>query len=143
VWASLLAQIGGGMLATWLAGRVRYFRVFAVATFGFLIVWAVFGLHSPALLFILDNAAAGVLALLVGPFLVPMTIDADPSRRAAMQSAGAQLLGGAGGPLLAASVVSNQDVHGVLWLGAGLLLAGFAIISWLHTTNRAVTETAS
>jgi len=55
VWASLLAQIGGGILATWLAGRVRYFVVFIAATIGFLIVWTVFGLHAPALLFIADT----------------------------------------------------------------------------------------
>jgi len=65
-----------------------------------------------------------------------MTIEADPSRRAAVQSGAAQLLGGAMGPLLASRLVSDQDVHGALWLGAGLMLAGLAVVAWLHVTNR-------
>jgi hypothetical protein len=135
VWVSLAAQILGGAFATALAGRVRYLPVFVGVTIGFLAVWIVFGLHPPALGFILADAGAGAVALLVGPFMVPMVIEADPSRRAAMQSAGAQALGGATGPLLAFLVVGNRDVYGVLWLGAALLLIGLAIIAWLHFTN--------
>jgi len=67
---------------------------------------------------------------------VPMTIEADPSRRAAVQSGAAQLIGGAMGPLLASQLVSDRDVHGTLWLGAGMLVAGLAIVAWLHVTNR-------
>ncbi len=140
VWASLAAQILGGALATAMAGRVRYLPVFAVVTAGFLAVWAVFGLHPAPLVFIGADAVAGAVALLVGPFLVPMIIEADPSRRAAMQSAGAQALGGGAGPLMAALIVGDRDVHGVLWMGASLLVAGFAVIAWLHFTNRAAPE---
>ena len=139
VWASLAAQILGGALATAMAGRVRYLPVFAAVTAGFLAVWAIFGLHPSALVFISADAVAGAVALLVGPFLVPMIIEADPSRRAAMQSAGAQALGGGAGPLMAALIVGDRDVHGVLWMGAALLLAGFALIAWLHYTNRPAT----
>ena len=39
------------------------------------------------------------------------------------------------GPLLAACVVSERNVHGALWLGAGLLLAGLAVVAWLHVTS--------
>jgi len=136
VWASLAAQILGGALATAMAGRVRYLPVFAAVTAGFLMVWAVFGLHPSPLVFIAADAVAGAVALLVGPFLVPMIIEADPSRRTAMQSAGAQALGGGAGPLMAALIVGDRDVHGVLWMGAVLLVAGFALIAWLHFTNR-------
>jgi len=142
VWVSLAAQILGGALATVMAGRVRYLPVFVCVTIGFLGVWIVFGLHPPALGFILADAVAGAVALLVGPFLVPMVIEADPSRRSAMQSAGAQALGGAAGPLMAFAVVGNRDVHGVLWLGAALLLTGLAIIAWLHFTNPASAHSA-
>jgi len=59
-----------------------------------------------------------------GPFLVPMTVEAGPSRRAAMQSGAIQLLAGAVGPLLASFTVTNHNVHGVLVLqGAGLAVA--------------------
>jgi len=135
VWASLAAQILGGALATAMAGRVRYLPVFFAVTAGLLGVWAIFGLHPSPWLFIAADAVAGAVALLVGPFLVPMIIEADPSRRAAMQSAGAQALGGGAGPLMAALIVGNRDVTGVLWMGAALLLAGFALIAWLNFTR--------
>ena len=95
------------------------------------------GLHAPAWLFIAANAAAGIFGLFLAPFLVPMTIEADPSRRAAVQSGAAQLIGGAMGPLLASRVVGAGSVHGALWLGAGLTLAGLAVVAWLHFTASA------
>jgi hypothetical protein len=63
-----------------------------------------------------------------------MTIEADPSLRAAMQTAGAQVLGGALGPLLASFTVGEREIHGALWLGTAMLLAGMAIVTWLHVT---------
>ncbi len=132
LWVALIAQVAGGAAAVTLAGRVRYFTVFIITSTTDLAVWWVFGQHIPAGLFIGANAAAGFVGLFLGPFLVPMTIDADPSRRAAMQSGAAQLLGGAAGPLLASLVVGDRDVHGVLWLAAGLLLAGLAVVTWLR-----------
>ena len=142
LWISLAAQVAGSAAATALAGRVRWFHVFLITTSSTLVVWWVFGQHIPAWLFIGANAVAGFTGLLLSPFLVPMTIDADPSRRAAVQSGAAQLIGGAFGPLLASRLVSDRDVHGSLWLGAGLLLAGLAIVAWLHLTNRHAPEAA-
>jgi hypothetical protein len=134
LWTSLAAQVAGGAAATALAGRVRYFTVFLITSATYLAVWAVFSRHPPAGLFIFANAASGLVGLFLGPFLVPMTIDADPSRRAAMQSGAAQLLGGALGPLLASLVVGERNVHGVLWLGACLLGGGLAVVTWLRST---------
>jgi hypothetical protein len=136
LWVSLAAQVAGSSAATAMAGRVRWFHVFLITTAGSLVVWWLFAQHIPAWLFIGANAAAGFVGLLLSPFLVPMTIEADPSRRAAVQSGAAQLIGGALGPLLASRVVSDQDVHGALWLGAGLLLTGLATVAWLHVTHR-------
>ena len=128
VSAALLSQVAGGLLATALAGRVGPLTVFAAASLVFLAAWAVFALPAPAWLFIAVGAATGLAALMVGPFLTPMLIAVDPTRSTAMQSGGAQLLGGALGPLLAALVVSDKEVRAVLWLGAVLLLAGLAVI---------------
>ena len=136
LWVSLAAQVVGGALATALAGRVRYFTVFLMTTAAYLAVWALYARPLSPGVFIGANAVAGLFGLFLGPFLVPMTIDADPSRRAAMQSGAAQLLGGALGPLLASRVVGERDVHGVLWLGAGLLLTGLAAVAWLRFTAR-------
>jgi hypothetical protein len=34
--------------------------------------------------------------------------------------------------LLASLVVSDDNVHGVLWLAAGLMTAGLAVVTWLR-----------
>ncbi len=136
LWVSLAAQVAGSAAATMLAGRVRWFVVFLAASAAYALVWWVFDLKIPAWLFISANAFSGLMGLFLAPFLVPMTIEADPSRRAAVQSGAAQLIGGAMGPLLASRVVSDQDVHGVLWLGGGLMIAGLATLTWLHLTHR-------
>jgi hypothetical protein len=135
VWVSLAAQVAGGALATALAGRVRYFTVFIITSLTYVAVWSLFGRALPAWAFVGANALSGLFGLFLGPFLVPMTIDADPSRRAAMQSGAAQLLGGALGPLLASQVVGDSEVRGVLWLGAGLLVTGLAGVAWLRFTS--------
>lgn len=134
LWTSLAAQVAGAAAATALAGRVRYFTVFLITSATSLGVWWVFSRQSPAWLFISANALSGLTTLFLGPFLVPMTIDADPTRRAALQSGAAQLLGGAAGPWLASLVVGERDVHAVLWLGAGLMLVGLAVVGWLRAT---------
>jgi hypothetical protein len=134
--AGLACQIAGGALATVLAGRLRYIQVFWVAGPLILGCWAVYALPAPAWLFIAATGLAGLIAMLGGPFLVPMTIEADPSRRAAMQSGAVQLLAGALGPFLGSRLVSGHDVHGVLIMGAALMVSGLVVITILHWTAR-------
>lgn len=136
IWVALAAQVAGGALATGLAGRLGYFTVFIITSVVDLAVWALFSQPLAAWLFIAANASGGLVSLFLGPFLVPMTIDADPSRRTAMQSGAAQLLGAALGPLLASQVVGDRDVRGVLWLAVGLLAAGLSAVVWLRFTHR-------
>jgi MFS family permease len=133
---SLAAQIAGSALATIVAGRVRYFSVFIVGTAVALAVWAVYGIAAPAWLFIGATAMQGFFGIFVTPFLVPMTIEADPSRRAAVQSGAAQLLGSAFGPFVASRVVDDRHAHAVLVLAVGLMLSGMAIMGWLRFTRQ-------
>jgi predicted MFS family arabinose efflux permease len=132
---SLAAQILGGVLVTVLAGRIHYFAVFVVGTVVTLGMWGVYGFAAPAWLFIASTAGLGFVNIFISPFLVPMTIEADPSRRAAVQSGAAQLLGGAFGPLLASQVVDDTHARGALYLGVVLVLIGLAIIAGLHFTS--------
>jgi hypothetical protein len=129
---SLLAQVIGGVFATAVAGRVHYMVMFAAGTACFLFDWTVMGLHAPAWAFIGVNAMGGFAYMVVTPFLVPMTIEADPSRRAAVMSAGAQVLAGATGPFAASFLVSNADVHGALYLGEAMLLTGLLMMAGMH-----------
>ncbi len=136
LFVSLMAQVAGGTLATLIAGKVRYIVVFAGCVAVYLIAWGVYGFRPHAWLFVAASALAGVTTLLLLPFLTPMIIEADPSRRAGMQSGGAQILGGAAGPLLAALLVSDADVRGVLVLGAAALVLGFLMILFIHLSAR-------
>jgi hypothetical protein len=139
VTASLAAQIVGGGLAAALAGRIHHFTVFVLAALGALVCWSIYLFWPPAWLFVAASMAAGLIYMLATPFLVPMTIEADPSRRSAMQSGGVQLFGGALGPFLASRVVDGGAVHAVVMLGSWLLLGGLMIFGVLHlTTRRAV-----
>ena len=136
VTASLAAQIVGGGLAAALAGRIHPFTVFVPAALGSLVCWAVYLFWPPAWLFIAASMASGLIYMLATPFLVPMTIEADPSRRAAMQSGGVQLFGGALGPFLASRMVDGSAVNAVVMLGSWLLLGGLTIFGVLHLTRR-------
>jgi len=138
VWVSLAAQIAGGFAATLLAGHVRYFAAFVTSTITFLAVWAVFLLHPPGWAFIAANAAGGFIGIFMSPFLVPMTIGADPSRRAAVQSGGTQVLAGALGPFATSFVVGDSDVHGAIFLGAVGLIVGMMMIAMLHFSTRPI-----
>lgn len=134
VSVSLAFQIAGGSIATLLAQRLHWFIAFLISASGFLAGWAVLDFQAPAFVFLAANACAGFMILFIGPFIVPMTIEADPSLRAAVQSAASQVLGGAIGPLLASFVVGDRDAHGAIYLGFGLLLGGIVIATWLHLT---------
>ncbi|MDR3507604.1 MAG: hypothetical protein P4L64_06865 [Caulobacteraceae bacterium] len=136
---SLGGQVLAGALATAIAGRVGWLTVFIAAASAYLTVFVIFGLSAPAWLFIAANTVAGMSGILVGAFLVPMTIEADPSRRAAVQSGAVQLLGAAIGPLIASRMVGEHDVRAALYLGASLLIVGTGILIGLHMTRRAVT----
>jgi hypothetical protein len=132
VWVSLVFQIAGGSLATLLAHRLHWFAAFVISALGLVLGWALFDFHVSALVFVAANSCVGFMGLFIGPFIVPMTIEADPSLRAAMQSAGAQVLGGAIGPLFASFVVGDRNVHGSVFLGVALVLAGMVIVTGLH-----------
>ncbi len=135
IWVSLASQIAGGALATVIAGRIRYIAAFAGSTVAFIAVWFVFSLQIPAWAFISANALSGLALLFISPFMLPMAIEADPSRRAAMQSAGVQVLAAALGPLLASLLVDQRDAHGALILGGWLLAFGLILIVLLHLTS--------
>lgn len=129
---SLASQVAGGASATILAGRMPWFRTVLACTGLFLAIVAVFASLPPPWLFLAASSAFGFIWLFLMPFLVPMTIEADPSRRAAVLLGGAQLLGGSLGPLMASTVVTETDARGALAFGAACLLAAMAIATGLH-----------
>ena len=134
VWVSLAAQIAGGATSTVLAGHVRWLTIFGGCTLAFLVNWGVFLAHPQGWVFIAANALGGFVGILVAAFIVPMTIEVDPSRRTAVLGGSTQVLAGALGPFAASFVVADDDVHGAILLGTVSLFAGLALIAGLHFT---------
>lgn len=132
---SLAAQICGSGCATVLADRLHHLKILVPGALAFMCVWALYSQPLPAWGFVLDTGAAGFLYMLMMPFLVPMAIEADPSRRAALFSGGVQVLGGALGPLLSSFVVGGHGVRAALLLGATLIASGVAVMAGLHVAT--------
>jgi MFS family permease len=132
VTAVLAAQVAGSTCAAVASKRVQHFHV--------LIAWAVINLGllstlatmPKASIFIAAAALFGFVWLFFMPFQFPLTIDADPTRRAAVLLPGAQLLGGAVGPFLCSLAVTNTDVRGALAVCGVCALATVAISGALH-----------
>ena len=134
---SLAAQVAGGALAVSLAGRAKYFPVLVFGGIVSCAVYAAYAFHQPAWFFVAITALIGFVGVFTNPFFVPMTIDADPSRRTAVQNGAAQMFGGALGPFLASRVVGEADVRGSLVLGGALIVVGTALVAWLRLTHKA------
>ncbi|WP_165187135.1 MFS transporter [Caulobacter soli] len=132
---SLAAQVAGGAAATALAGRLSWFWSLTVAVV--LAIGALFVMASlpSAAVFLAASGVFGFVWLFASPYLTPLAIEADPSRRAALLGPGASLLGCGAGPLLASLVVSGADVRPAVWLGVGLALVTVAVVTFLHLTR--------
>ena len=134
---ALALEVLGAGAATAVAGRANYKDVFLIGGGALLAALVVYATRAPPWLFIAVSGAVGFFSLLVMPFFVSMTIQADPSRRAAVQIGGAQLLGGALGPVMDSFFVSGQDSRSALIVSGILLMASLALILWLAHAPRA------
>jgi len=135
VQVSLGFQVLGGTAATVFAGRLRWYPTLLACTVVDLAMVWILGTRPTAPLFLADAAIFGFIWLFILPFMVPMLIEADPSRRAAVLTSGVGLLGGSIGPTVAALLISPENTRGALWLGAGCLAACFAIATGLRVVT--------
>ena len=129
---ALAMEVAGALVAMAIAKRVSFLPVLLVGGVGLLAMLGLYALRTPGWLFILVSAVVGFFSLMVLPFFVAFTVQADPSRRAAVQIGGAQLLGGALGPVLASLSVADQDVRSALAVSAALLALSLSMIVLLH-----------
>jgi hypothetical protein len=132
---SLACQVLGGSSATALAGRISAAWTLFVCALGGIAVFAGFATLPTAAAFLALAAVLGFVWLFSNPFLVPLTIEADPSRRAALLIGGAQLIGGSLGPLLASLFVTDADARGALGFGAGSFAVAASVVVFLHLTR--------
>jgi hypothetical protein len=141
VSVSLACQVLGGVTATLLAGRLRWFPTLMFCALINVACLLVFASLPGESLYLLTSAVFGFLWLFSLPFMVPMLIAADPTRRAAVLVGGAELTGGSLGPLFASFVVSDADVRGSLGFGAIALAVTVAIALVLRRRERTMPTT--
>ncbi|MDG2529934.1 MFS transporter [Caulobacter endophyticus] len=133
---SLAAQVAGGAAATALAGRVSWFVSLTGGVCAAAACLVIFAALPTVPLFLAASGLFGFAWLFASPFLTPLAIEADPSRRAALLGPGASLLGCAAGPLLAALIVGEHDVRAAAHLAQALAVVTLALIGGLHLTRR-------
>lgn len=129
---SLFTQVVGALVASYVAGRIAFFPVILFCSIANLAILALVATMPGPAVFIAAAGVFGFLWLFVMPFQVPMVIEADPTRRAAVLMPGAQLLGAALGPSLCSFAVTDSDVRGVLAVCAVSLVLALAVAGWLH-----------
>jgi len=135
VSVSLACQVLGGGVATLLAGRVNWlWTVIVSATLAAIVLYGFYTLPSPEMFLVLSGAF-GFLWLFVLPFLVPMVIEADPTRRAAVLIGGAQVLGGSFGPFVASLLVTETDSRAAVTFGGACMIIAVLLAFGLHQTR--------
>ena len=83
---SLAAQVAGGATATALAGRLSWFWSLLIAVVLAAGALLVMGSLPSAPMFLAAATVVGFVWLFASPYLTPLAIEADPSRRAALLS---------------------------------------------------------
>ena len=129
---SLACQVVGGFAATLLAGRINWLLTVIVCTaLNVAILFGYYALPTPEMFLVLSGAF-GFLWMFVLPFLVPMIIEADPTRRAAVLIGGAQVLGCSFGPFVASMMVTEIDTRAAITFGGACMIVAVLIAFGLH-----------
>ncbi|MCP3734010.1 hypothetical protein M9979_03855 [Sphingomonas sp. RP10(2022)] len=135
VSAVLGAEIAGGIAAT-LCARLRYFTALLICLVAYAIVIAALHFRLAATPFILTGALFGFFQVFLMPFQLPLVIESDPSRRAAIVLPGVQLFGAATGPFICSFFVTSSDSRGALTACVIFLAVALAIVAPLHLAHR-------
>ena len=136
VSAVLAASTAGSGIAAILAKKLHYFPIFVACLIVNAALLAIFSVMPGAWVFIATSAVFGFFWLFFLPFQVMLVIEADPTRRIAVVTPGAQLLGGATGPLLCSFFVTDSDARGALAVCGACFAASFVISATLHLRRR-------
>jgi MFS family permease len=131
----LATSTAGSALAAVLAKRITYFSTFVACLIVNAVVLAVLAKLPGLWTFMIAAGAFGFFWLFFLPFQLPFVIETDPTRRIAVIVPGAQLLGGAAGPLLCSFFVTDADARGALAVCAVCFAVAFVISVALHLNH--------
>lgn len=134
--AALGSQIVGGILAMVLAQRLRWFPALMVAISGLVLILVGMSRVPAPALFILMEMGFAMLWTFSSPFLTPLSIENDPTRRAAMLGPAAMLVGSGLGPVAASVLVGDGNAILVLRLSALFAGGAMLLVIWLFATRK-------
>lgn len=125
---SLGAQVLGAAAAGWVGPRLSSRpALLMTCTLQIAVVLGLLHWSAPAAQVALA-LAFGFLWLFALPLQTRLLIDVDPTRRAVLHLAAAQLTGSAAGPTLAGLFVTTGRVDGALWTGVAVLAVAVLMI---------------
>ena len=133
--ASLGAQVAGGTLAILLAKRVPWLGALISSSVLLSAVLVVLSLPPAPMVFFALETVFGALWIFITPYLTPLSIAYDRTRRTALLVPSAVLIGSGVGPLAASALASEDDAARVLQLCAALAIASVMLILTLHVTR--------
>ncbi len=136
ITALLCTKLIGGTLATVIANRLHYVKVLIAAGVAYVIIFPIFAFSAPAWLFTAATMATGLVCYFSMPYLYPLAVEADPSRRAAVLISAAETLGGVLSTLVASWVVGATGTRSIIYVSFGALIASLTIIATLHWSAR-------
>ncbi|MBV8683785.1 MAG: hypothetical protein JO111_13000 [Caulobacteraceae bacterium] len=112
--ASLAMQVGGAVFMVAVGPKAPPGRTYIGVAAGYLLVLALMAWAHSGAAFMVAALMLGFLWNIALSISTPLLIQIDPTRRAAMLAAGAQLLGGSAGPMLTGLFATDTNVRPVL-----------------------------
>ncbi len=128
VAASLAAQILGSVAIAIVGPRLPAVPSLVAMCLANLLVIGLIGAFHGAAVFVPATLLFGFLWNAEMPLFFPLLLRADPTRRVAMLSSGAELLGSAAGPVLTGALATDADVRPVLAISALLFCAALLCV---------------
>jgi hypothetical protein len=118
--ASLVAQVGGAAFVAVLGDRLPAGLSIVLVSVGYLLIIATVAWIPADTPFLIATLGFGFLWTVGLPLFVPLMIEADPSRRAALLLPGAQLLGGSIGPQITGFFATETNLQPVMVASAAM-----------------------
>lgn len=131
-------QIVAGIAASVLAARLRATPTILIGAAASILCILLLIVTQGTLVMFSAVIAFSFFWMFVPAFQMPFLIEIDPSRRAAMHIAAAQLFGAAIGPLVASAAVSLVGIEAVAGSAMALFAAGALCIATAHRGVRQV-----
>jgi hypothetical protein len=135
--ASLAMQVGGAAFVVALGPRLTPGRGLIFVGLGYLAVTGALAATTSGAAFMAAVLFLGFLWNVGLSLTVPLLIAVDPTRRAAMLTAGAQLLGGSAGPQITGLFATDANVRPVLVAAAALFVGTIVCVAIAAAPRRA------